>query len=292
MRASVVITTHNRRLIVPDAVESALSQSVEEIEVIVVDDGSADGTADELTRRFGHDPRLRIVRRPNGGPPAARNTGLDAAVGPYLALLDSDDLWRPEHLASQLKVLQENPEADMVLDNGLCNTPSGKPYLLFERPQWVFPHTIEDMCKISYLLPSFSVFRTPVLRELRFDENFRLCDDTELLWRFLANGHHSVENARTLAEYRVICEPGGQSAAQLTCDEDTILLTQYDIWKRYRSQYPQALERGSAMDRDLAELLLRHDRPKEARWHAERLAQTAPDDPDAIRLLQPTSAKQ
>lgn len=290
MRASVVITTYNRRSVVPEAVESVLSQSVRDIEVIVVDDGSTDGTAGELARRFGRDTRLRVVRRANGGPPAARNTGVAAAVGPYLALLDSDDIWHHEYLASQLEVLQAHPQADMVLNNGMCHTPIGESSRLFDLPQWVFPHTVEDMCQLSYILPSFSVFRTQVLRELRFDEAFTVGDDTELMWRFLASGRRSVGNPRTLAEYRAVCPPGGQSAAQLTAVQDPILLAAYAVWQRYSDRYPQALDRGPDFHREFAELLIRHDRLQEARWHAERLAQAVPDDPDAARLLRLSDA--
>jgi glycosyltransferase involved in cell wall biosynthesis len=288
VRASVVITTYQRRSVVPDAVECALAQTLDDIEVIVVDDGSTDGTAEHLTRRFGHDPRLRIISRANGGPPAARNTGLDAARAPYLALLDSDDLWQPGYLAGQIEVLQAHPEADLVLDNGLCRTREGTSHLLFDRPDWVFPHTVADLCRVSFLLPSFTVFRTGALRALRFDEGYRLCDDTELLWRFLAAEHRSVPNPRTLAEYRVLCDPDGPSAAQLTLDEDAIVLTQYDLWTRYAADHPQALDRGADMDRLLADLLLRHGRPRDARRHAERLARERPGDPEAVRLLRLT----
>ncbi|WP_329007461.1 glycosyltransferase [Micromonospora rifamycinica] len=290
MRASVVITTYNRRSVVPQAVESVLGQSLRDIEVTVVDDGSTDGTADELTRRFGQDSRLRVIRRVNGGPPVARNTGLDASSGPYVALLDSDDIWHPEYLASQVDVLERHPEADMVLDNGMCHAPGGESVPLFDQPGWVFPHTIDAMCELSYILPSFSVFRSRVLRELRFDETFRVGDDTELMWRFLAAGHRSVGNPRTLAEYRAVCQPGGEAAAQLTGEQDPILLAAYDVWKRYGDRYPRAIDRGPDFHREFAEVLIRNDRAHEARWHAERFAQAAPDDPDAERLLRLSGA--
>ncbi|MDR2974813.1 MAG: glycosyltransferase family 2 protein [Propionibacteriaceae bacterium] len=282
--ASAVVTTYNRRLIVREAVESALRQTLSDCEVIVVDDGSTDDTAAELSRLFKGDSRLRIIRQANGGPPVARNTGIDAACGEYVALLDSDDIWYPNYLSSQVSVLQAHPEADMVLSNGLCHTPGGGVNRLFDLPEWPFPHTVDDMCHMSYMLPSLSVFRTHVLRELHFNPAFRVADDTELMWRFLDGGHRSIGNPETLAEYRAVCQPGGIDAAQLTSFMDPVILAQYDLWKGYSDRYPRAIDRDPDFHRYFVEFLLRCGRIQDARWHAERLMSLRPDDPDATKL--------
>jgi len=95
-RVSTVIPTYNRAALVCRAVESALAQDAPPDEIIVVDDGSTDGTADALAR-FGD--RVRCVRQANAGVAAARNRGVRAATGEWVAFLDDDDVWLPGHLA-------------------------------------------------------------------------------------------------------------------------------------------------------------------------------------------------
>ncbi|MCI0423565.1 MAG: glycosyltransferase, partial [Acidobacteria bacterium] len=99
---SVVIPTWNRDRLVCEAVESALSQRIGQVEVIVVDDGSTDDTANMLTRNFGS--RIYLLRLPSRrGVGAARNAGVRLASGELLAFLDSDDLWLPGKLDAELR---------------------------------------------------------------------------------------------------------------------------------------------------------------------------------------------
>lgn len=105
---SVVIPTHQRPALTVAAVKSALAQTWPTIEVIVVDDASADDTPDRV--RAICDPRLRVIEQPeNRGVAAARNAGLSAARGELIAFLDSDDLWRPDKLARQVLALSGRP---------------------------------------------------------------------------------------------------------------------------------------------------------------------------------------
>ncbi len=105
---SVIIPTYNRAGLVQEAVASVLAQTRQDFEVLVVDDGSTDGTDAALAP---YEPRIRRLRRESrGGVSAARNTGINAAQGEWLAFLDSDDLWRPEKLARQMAYLAEQPK--------------------------------------------------------------------------------------------------------------------------------------------------------------------------------------
>ena len=104
---SVVIPAYNSGRTIRATVESALDQTVGDLEVIVVDDGSQDETVPVV--KAIEDPRVRLVRRPNGGAAAARNTGILEARGRWVALLDSDDLWVPDKLERQLLVLDADP---------------------------------------------------------------------------------------------------------------------------------------------------------------------------------------
>lgn len=115
---SVVIPTLNRARLVCEAVESALSQRIGQVEVIVVDDGSTDDTASMLTRNFGS--RIYLLRMPSRrGVGAARNAGVRLASGELLAFLDSDDLWLPGKLDAELRVLGQFPDAEAVVSDSL-----------------------------------------------------------------------------------------------------------------------------------------------------------------------------
>ncbi|MFH1104757.1 MAG: glycosyltransferase family 2 protein [Actinomycetota bacterium] len=123
---SVVIPTYNRGVRLLRAVGSALGQTHAAIEVVVVDDGSTDGTGALLAERFGGDDRVRCLIRPNGGPAAARNTGLAAARGDFVAFLDSDDEWLPWKLGFELACLDRLPAAGMVWSDMGAVDPDGR----------------------------------------------------------------------------------------------------------------------------------------------------------------------
>lgn len=112
MTVSVIIPTHNYGRFLAEAIASVQAQSVEDLEIIVVDDGSTDDTPEVLARIT--DPRLRAVRVSNGGVSRARNIGLEMARGDYIAFLDADDRWHPDKLARQLELLAHEPEVGLV----------------------------------------------------------------------------------------------------------------------------------------------------------------------------------
>lgn len=101
---SVVIPAYNAATTIRDTVQSALSQTFASIEVLVVDDGSRDNTIAVVNGIA--DPRVRLIVQPNGGAAAARNTGIEASEGRWVAFLDADDLWVPHKLRAQLDALE------------------------------------------------------------------------------------------------------------------------------------------------------------------------------------------
>jgi glycosyltransferase involved in cell wall biosynthesis len=108
---SVVIPVYNRERYIVEAIESVRAQDYAPVEIIVVDDGSTDGTA-AAVRGMGTD--IRYLYQDNRGVAGARNAGVSAATGPFLAFLDSDDLWMPAKLTRQMAVFAANPETDAV----------------------------------------------------------------------------------------------------------------------------------------------------------------------------------
>jgi glycosyltransferase involved in cell wall biosynthesis len=129
-RVSVIIAAYNAEQHVLGAIESVRGQTEQDFEILVVDDASTDSTAERVAALAEQDDRIRLLRRfANGGPGAARNLGLAAARGEWIALLDADDLFRPDRL-ERLIALSVAFQADVVSDNPLlCEAGVGKPML-------------------------------------------------------------------------------------------------------------------------------------------------------------------
>ncbi|GAB4258166.1 MAG: glycosyltransferase [Deferrisomatales bacterium] len=184
---SVVIPTFDRRELACEAVASVLAQTLGDWELVVVDDGSRDGTAAHLQARFP-DPRVRVVRQDNRGASAARNRGARETSGPWLAFLDSDDLWTPPKLERQLQALEAHP------DHPACYTEEvwfrkgrwANPKKVHAKHSgWIFPRCL-PLCIIS---PSSILLRREVFDELGgFDESLPACEDYDL-WLRLAARH-------------------------------------------------------------------------------------------------------
>ena len=107
---SVILPTHNSSKWVQSSIESVLSQSHTELELIVIDDGSCDETISIISKLANTDGRLKFISRPacSGGPATPRNQGIEIATGNYLAFIDSDDLWHPQKLEFQLLAMKDN----------------------------------------------------------------------------------------------------------------------------------------------------------------------------------------
>ena len=109
---SVIIPVYNAEHYLAEALDSVLAQEIEPLEILVVDDGSTDGSA-TIARRYAD--RVRFYQQANRGAAFARNRGIELSKGSLLAFLDADDLWMPSKLNVQVNALEDQPELDMVL---------------------------------------------------------------------------------------------------------------------------------------------------------------------------------
>ena len=182
---SAIIPTFDRWPMVKEAVESVLRQSCRDFELIVVDDGSADGTASKLT---GSGFDLRLIYQTRKGVSAARNLGVQSARGKYVAFLDSDDLWQPRKLEIQLAYMEQHPEIaicqteEMWLRNGVRVNAKVK----HRKPSGdIFARSLE-LCLVS---PSAVMIRKDFFETMGgFDEDLPLCEDYDL-WLRIAVQH-------------------------------------------------------------------------------------------------------
>ena len=177
---SVVIPSFDRATVLPRALDSVMAQTLSPAEVIVVDDGSTDDTAKLVQRRF---PGVRLLRQENRGVSAARNRGIEASEGEWIALLDSDDEWRPEKLQRQLAALGDCPEIrvchtdEIWIRRGRRVNPR---QVHAKHGGWIFEHCL-PLCSMS---PSSIVIHRRVFEDVGlFDEELPACEDYDLWLR-------------------------------------------------------------------------------------------------------------
>jgi len=180
---SVIIPTFNRRDFLVAAVDSVVSQTFGDFELIVVDDGSTDGTGDVMAR---YADRVIYVVQENRGVSAARNHGIDLARGEYISFLDSDDLWMPTKLEKQVKFFQGHPSAQVCYTDELWIR-RGRQVNPRKRHAkhsgWIYAHCL-PLCIIS---PSSVCLRREVLDTVGyFDPELPVCEDYDLWLRVAA----------------------------------------------------------------------------------------------------------
>ena len=122
---SVIMPVYNGEKYISTAIDSVLAQTCGDWELIVVNDGSKDGTA-KVLEAYADNPQIRIIHQPNGGVSVARNRAMQEATGDYFAFLDADDLWLPEHLATMQYLIHEYPQAGLYGSFAQINLEGGK----------------------------------------------------------------------------------------------------------------------------------------------------------------------
>lgn len=198
---SVIIPTYKHRAFVLETLSCVMAQTFTDFELIVVNDGSPDDTADVLGPLI-RDGKIRYFQQPNRGQASARNRGLAEATGEFIAFLDDDDLWLPDALEWQIKLLREHPKAALVY--GFCerlgvhdgwrwpgpDAPTGDVKKPFLRANWI-------------VSPGQTLIRHQALKDVGgFDETIWGADDWDLYIR-LSNWGEFVYEDRPALLYRV-----------------------------------------------------------------------------------------
>lgn len=184
---STIIPTYNRRDDVVVAIRTALAQSYPSQEIIVVDDGSTDGTSSLLESEFGS--ALRILRTERLGVSGARNHGMVAARGDYIALLDSDDEWLPEKLAKQVAFLEERPDFGMVMTDVAQMNRERTTFAVLRRREAVpvDGDVVRHVLRQPALVPASILLRRRVLDDVgMFDTTLPTAEDIDFHLRVAA----------------------------------------------------------------------------------------------------------
>jgi glycosyltransferase involved in cell wall biosynthesis len=220
-RVSVVVPVYNGAAYLQDALESARQQTFDSHELIVVDDGSTDGSgalADAFAARFP--PGCRVIHQQNGGICAARNAGMAAARGEFIALLDADDLWLPQHLALSVAALERHPAAGLVHANidWMDATGRSQRVLAGRWPRGSANAWADLFLRRQHVACATAVFRRALLQQVGgFDLQFnRLGAEDRDLWLRMADVGELVYLDEVHARYRVHGDSASHRLAAMT----------------------------------------------------------------------------
>jgi glycosyltransferase involved in cell wall biosynthesis len=231
-RVSVVMPMYNTEAYVAEAIESVLAQSFTDFELLIIDDAGQDSS---LAIAGGYDdPRIRIISQPNRGLAGARNTGIAAARGDYVALIDADDRWLSDKLLLHVIHLDASPHVDVSYCGSHFIDQHGRRLRQAQQPRLADITPAIILCRNPVGNGSAAVLRRTTLdtmafahpaepqRRCFFDEDFRQSEDIEMWTRMAAGAGARFEGiAPLLTEYRIV--GGGLSAN---------MIRQYDYWQQ------------------------------------------------------------
>jgi glycosyltransferase involved in cell wall biosynthesis len=238
MSVSVVVTCHDEEQTIEQAVRSVEAQTAFDVvdEIIVVNDGSQDGSEVVLTRLAGEVEKLRVIETPGLGPSAARNRALREAKGQFIALLDGDDFWTPEKLEHQLPAFARGRNIGLVYGDFIAfsrdDATDGR-VVTVRRFDPESPHHFRDyFVHDGPIMPSTVVIRRSVFDGVGlFDEALRIGEDTEFClrvaekWRFC-----HVPGAFTFKR---------RHTGQLSWRLDALLTNAVHVTQRFSSRHPE-----------------------------------------------------
>ena len=260
---SVVVPAHDAGDTIRAAIESIIAQTVRDFEIVVVDDGSRDETA-AVVESMRHGNPIRLIRTPNAGPSAARNTGARASEAKYVAFLDSDDLWLPGYLETMLATL-DGAAALAFTDAWVLDEATGKvrraTAMAGQRPPAALPldsgRLFDLLVERNFVYTSVTIDREVLLRCGGYDERLWMAEDYELWLRLATAGCSMLRAPGILAVHR-------SRSGSLTSDLVRLVAGRCDVYRIVASEY------------DLSEEQREHVLRQERRWR-RRLARVESD---------------
>lgn len=289
---SVVVPLYNKAQTVAATLTTALAQDYRDFEIVVVDDGSSDGSGQRV-EALG-DPRIRMIRQSNAGVSVARNRGVEAAAGGWVAFLDADDLWDVDHLSRLASAIRDD-RAILVFGNHRLQSACGEARIDVRVPAQEIDNYFEfALANSGYPISAsnFAVSRTEMMASGGFEPGKRMGEDTDLLCRLACRGPFRYTAAVT-STYND--EPTPQSVGRN--------LTIPAIFPPFAERFPEMLANGEMPERlaegakryvnflllEYARQLLDRGAPQTARGVLLRKCSFAMDPSRYVRRLARTS---
>lgn len=233
-RVSIITPTYNRAGYLWVAIESALSQTFSDFELIVVDDGSTDSTP-ELMAGYVNDERIKYVRQANQGQSVARNYGIELAQGEFICFLDSDNAWVPTKLERTLAVFEENPQRDVVYGDYIVIDAEGSELGINRMKRYsgrITPQLIHD----NFVSMNTTMTRKQCFTTMGgFDSEDRLAEDYGLWLRF-STRYQFHYLPMVLGYYRIMPD-------QISTDKDKRFSANEHLIYQFMAAFPKALSR-------------------------------------------------
>ena len=242
-RVSVIIPAYRVTAFIRDTLESVFSQTYTDFEVILVNDGCPDTPGLEAAIEPYRD-RLRYIVRENGGPAAARNTGILAARGSLIGQLDGDDQWLPEFLATQVAMFDRNPEVDVSFTDAVIVGGRDNGLRLFDITGTRGAASLAALLelKVVFLTSSMVARKTNLERVGLYDEELGISEDYDLLLRLAASGARFDYVREVLVRYR-------RYEGSLSSDHVRMLHAGLTILNKVERTYALAPEERAAIDK-------------------------------------------
>lgn len=231
-KISIIMPTYNRSDYICEAIESALGQTYDNIELIVIDDGSTDGTRKQL-EKYSSDRRFKYMRQENQGQSIARNKGLKMAEGEFIAFLDSDNIWLPGKLERQVEIMNKNQSFDIFYGDGILIDEKGAEVSRENMSRYsgnITRHLIKDNC-VS--------MNTTLTRKKCFDElggmseEVRAGDDYEL-WLRLSTKFKFYYTPEYFVRYRVMDD-------QISTDKYRRFNSNERVLQKFFERFPESV---------------------------------------------------
>ncbi len=221
---SIITPCYNSERYIAETIESVVSQTFQSWEMIIVDDGSGDETAEIVNRFAGRDPRIQYISQQNSGSAAARNNGIRRAEGRYIALLDSDDLWLPEFLERQLRFMKEKDAAVVFCSYSRIGEKSED----ILRPEYAKETVaVKDMQTMNYIGCLSGLYDTKRYGKVFLREELKSVRDDYAYWYdIVALAGMAYGNPEILAKYRVL-------AGSTTGNKRKLIKKQYQFYRNY-----------------------------------------------------------
>lgn len=178
---SVVIPLYNKEASIKQSLMSVLSQSYQDFEVVIVDDGSTDGSVAKVEEI--QDSRIRLIRQENGGPSKARNIGVKNAKGEWILFIDADDEMLPDAISNFAKYIEKIPNADMFLAEVVVNNAGNKKLSRTYQDGYVKNPFKEHVFGHLYQCSGTTVYRKSICLQYSFDERVRRYEDLQRIFK-------------------------------------------------------------------------------------------------------------
>jgi GT2 family glycosyltransferase len=279
--------TYNQAAFVGESIESVLAQTYGNWELIVVNDGSTDGTAAILTAYAARDPRVKPVTRANGGVARALNTGIEQAAGEFVCWLSSDDLWVPDKLERQLNVYSRDAEAALVYSGWEIIDQCGRPIGSTRVGEYPDDSAFFELVKSNFINGCSVMIRRAVIEEVgRFDPAFTYAQDYEM-WLRITTGRRIRLAAGLLVKTRV--HPGQMSNDNRN-EDDAVLairshLANWTPERQFGGRRLSPAKRADILAKLACALRTRPTRPMpvEAREQLTKALAVGPHEADHLR---------